>query len=56
VKVLAVATPGAGHVNRMMPLIEAFLAQGDEVAVAGRGGLRWSDRPYGRDLAHGWAR
>lgn len=33
-KVLAVATPGAGHVNPMLPLIEAFLAQGDEVAVA----------------------
>ena len=33
-KVLAVATPGAGHVNPMMPLIEAFLAQGDEVTVA----------------------
>ena len=33
-KILAVATPGAGHVNPMMPLIEAFLAQGDEVAVA----------------------
>ena len=33
-KILAVATPGAGHVNPMMPLIEAFLAQGDEVTVA----------------------
>ncbi len=33
-KVLAVATPGAGHVNPMLPLIEAFLAQGDEVTVA----------------------
>ena len=32
--ILTVATPGAGHVNPMMPLIEAFLAQGDEVAVA----------------------
>ncbi len=32
-KILAVATPGAGHVNPMMPLIEAFLAQGDEVTV-----------------------
>ena len=33
-KILAVATPGTGHVNPMMPLIEAFLAQGDEVTVA----------------------
>ena len=33
-KILAVATPGAGHINPMMPLIEAFLAQGDEVTVA----------------------
>ena len=33
-KILAVATPGAGHVNPMMPLIEALLAQGDEVTVA----------------------
>lgn len=33
-KVFAVATPGSGHVNPMMPLIEAFLAQGDEVTVA----------------------
>src|SRR5580658_10189734 len=33
-KILAVATPGAGHVNPMIPLIEAFLAQGDEVTVA----------------------
>ena len=33
-KILAVATPGAGHVIPMMPLIEALLAQGDEVTVA----------------------
>lgn len=33
-KILVVATPGAGHVNPMMPLIEAFLDQGDEVTVA----------------------
>jgi len=33
-KILAVATPGAGLVNPMMPLLEAFLAQGDEVTVA----------------------
>ncbi len=33
-KVLAVATPGAGHVNPMLPLIEALLAQGDEVTLA----------------------
>jgi hypothetical protein len=33
-KILVVATPGAGHVNPMMPLIEALLAQGDEVTVA----------------------
>ena len=33
-KVLAVATPGAGHVNPMLPLIEAFLAQGDDVTLA----------------------
>jgi UDP:flavonoid glycosyltransferase YjiC (YdhE family) len=34
VKILVVATPGAGHVNPMLPLIGAFLAQGDEVTVA----------------------
>jgi UDP:flavonoid glycosyltransferase YjiC (YdhE family) len=34
VKILVVVTPGAGHVNPMLPLIQAFLAQGDEVAVA----------------------
>ena len=28
-KILAVTTPGTGHVNPMMPLIEAFLAQGE---------------------------
>ena len=33
-KILVVATPGAGHVNPMLPLIQAFLAQGDEVTVA----------------------
>ncbi len=33
-KILAVATPGAGHVYPMLPLMEAFLAQGDEVTVA----------------------
>ena len=33
-KVLVVATPGSGHVNPMLPLIEALLAQGDEVTVA----------------------
>jgi UDP:flavonoid glycosyltransferase YjiC (YdhE family) len=33
-KILAVSTPGAGHVYPMMPLIEALLAQGDEVTVA----------------------
>ena len=33
-KILAVATPGAGHVNPMLPLIEALLAQGDDVTLA----------------------
>ena len=33
-KILAVATPGTGHVNPMLPLIEAFLVQGDAVTVA----------------------
>lgn len=33
-RVLAVATPAAGHINPMLPLIEALLAQGDEVTVA----------------------
>lgn len=33
-KVLVVTTPGSGHVNPMVPLIEALLAQGDEVTVA----------------------
>jgi UDP:flavonoid glycosyltransferase YjiC (YdhE family) len=34
VRILAVATPGSGHVNPMLPLVEALLAQGDEVTVA----------------------
>lgn len=33
-RILAVATPGAGHVKPLMPLIEALLAQGDEVTLA----------------------
>ncbi|HXX91851.1 MAG TPA: glycosyltransferase [Acidimicrobiales bacterium] len=33
-KVLALSTPGAGHVRPLLPLIEALLAQGDEVTVA----------------------
>jgi UDP:flavonoid glycosyltransferase YjiC (YdhE family) len=33
-KVLVVATPGPGHVNPLMPLVEALLAQGDEVTLA----------------------
>ena len=33
-KVLVVSTPGAGHVDPLLPLIEALLAQGDEVIVA----------------------
>ncbi len=33
-KILAVATPGAGHVNPMMPLMQALLAQGDDVTMA----------------------
>jgi UDP:flavonoid glycosyltransferase YjiC (YdhE family) len=38
-RILAVTTPGAGHVNPMLPLIEALLAQGDEVTVAAGDGL-----------------
>ena len=33
-KVLVVSTPGSGHVNPLLPLVEAFLAGGDQVAVA----------------------
>ena len=33
-KILVVATPGAGHINPLLPLIGALLAQGDEVTVA----------------------
>ena len=33
-KVLVVCIPAAGHINPMLPLIEALRAQGDDVAVA----------------------
>jgi len=33
-KVLVVSTPGSGHVNPLLPLVEAFLAGGDQVTVA----------------------
>ena len=33
-KVLVVSTPGSGHVNPLLPLVEAFLVGGDQVAVA----------------------
>jgi UDP:flavonoid glycosyltransferase YjiC (YdhE family) len=33
-KVLVVSTPGSGHVNPLLPLVEALLAGGDEVTVA----------------------
>lgn len=33
-RVLAVSTPGAGHLTPMVPIIGAFLAGGDEVVVA----------------------
>ena len=33
-KVLVVSTPGAGHINPMLPLVRAFLDAGDEVVVA----------------------
>jgi len=34
VKVLVVAVPAAGHLHPLLPLVEALLAQGDEVVVA----------------------
>jgi hypothetical protein len=34
VKILVVATPGAGRINPMLPLLEELVAQGDEVTVA----------------------
>jgi len=34
VKVLAVAVPAAGHVNPLLPLVEALIAQGDQVCFA----------------------
>jgi UDP:flavonoid glycosyltransferase YjiC (YdhE family) len=34
VRVLAVAVPGSGHVNPLLPLVRALLAQGQEVIVA----------------------
>jgi UDP:flavonoid glycosyltransferase YjiC (YdhE family) len=34
VKVLTVAVPAPGHVNPLLPLAEALLAQGNEVAIA----------------------
>ncbi len=33
-KILVVSIPGAGHVNPVLPLVEALLAQGDTVVVA----------------------
>jgi UDP:flavonoid glycosyltransferase YjiC (YdhE family) len=33
-KVLVVSTPGSGHINPLLPLVEALLASGDQVAVA----------------------
>src|SRR5271165_3739979 len=33
-KVLVVSTPGSGHLNPLIPLVEAFLAGGDQVVVA----------------------
>ena len=33
-RVLAVAVPAAGHVNPLLPLVDALVAQGDEVVVA----------------------
>ena len=33
-KVLAVAVPAAGHVNPLLPLVEALIAQGDQVCFA----------------------
>ena len=33
-RVLAVAVPAAGHVNPLLPLVGALVAQGDEVVVA----------------------
>src|SRR5512138_1482332 len=33
-RVLAVSTPGAGHLTPLLPIINAFLASGDEVVVA----------------------
>jgi UDP:flavonoid glycosyltransferase YjiC (YdhE family) len=33
-KVLVVCVPGSGHVNPLLPLVEALLAQGDRVVVA----------------------
>jgi len=34
VKVLAVSIPAAGHLNPLLPLIEALVSQGDDVTVA----------------------
>jgi UDP:flavonoid glycosyltransferase YjiC (YdhE family) len=34
VKVLVVSTPGSGHLSPLLPLVEAFLAGGDQVTVA----------------------
>ena len=33
-KVLVVSVPGSGHLNPLLPLVEALLAQGDRVVVA----------------------
>lgn len=33
-KVLVVSTPGSGHLNPLLPLVEAFLAGGDQVVIA----------------------
>lgn len=36
-KVLVVSTPGPGHVKPLLPLVTAFVAQGDDVVVAAAG-------------------
>lgn len=46
-KVLAVVTPGSGHVNPMLPLIQAFLAQDGEVTVAAGQDAAGNDRRTG---------
>lgn len=49
-KVLAVCVPGAGHINPLLPLIEAFGRQGDRIVVASGSDIASSVERAGAEL------